>query len=332
MKITAQSNIYIICPANNSTGGTEALHQLCHKLRTVFNYKVGIFYVDKTSGKNPKPEVYAIYNTEETDKISDNKEDILIIPESLTQYIYKYNNIQKIVWWLSVDFYAICMKNRHRGVKFYWSKYILGKEEDKEYLLTDLPDVYHWAQSHRAYLYLTDRGIPKDKIKKVCDYMNPLFLERAGQDILHKEKQDIIIYNPKKGKKEIKSIRKKCTEFLWIPIRGMTPLQVSGIMKKAKLYIDFGFNPGRDRMLRESTLMKCVIISGKNGSSKYQEDLNIPEKYKFEYSKSAIPEIVNKIREVLAGYETYAPDFNNYTQEILKEEHDFEDQLKSIFN
>lgn len=331
MRISSHSKIYIICPANNSTGGPEALHQLSHKLKTVFGYEVNMFYINKKKGINPKPEAYNIYFTQEALEIIDNKENILIIPESLTHYVYKYLHIQKIVWWLSVDFYAICMKNRHRGFNFYLEKYLLQKKEIKEYLLEDLPDVYHWAQSYRSFLFLVDKGIPKEKIAKVCDYMNPLFTEKAKQLISAEKKKDIILYNPKKGKKEIDSIKKQCLQYEWIPIRGMKPEEVADIMAKAKLYIDFGYNPGRDRMLRESALMKCVIISGIGGSSKYQEDLNIPEKYKFKYSTFEISNIVAKIEEVIKNYNTCILDFNQYRQEIVEEEENFEKQLKKVF-
>ncbi|MDR2121838.1 MAG: hypothetical protein LBP34_01820 [Flavobacteriaceae bacterium] len=333
MKITSQTKIFIICPAGKSTGGPEALHQLCHKLRHVLGYDARMVYIKKKFLRNSKPDVYSVYKTEKAKKIIDNKENILIIPESLTHYIYEYRNIQKVVWWLSVDFYAICMKNRQeKRFKFYFSKYIQGKKEVKEYLLEDLPDVYHWAQSYRSFLYLLDHGIAKEKIKRVCDYMNPLFLERTQRDASMEKKQNIILYNPKKGREEIESIKEKCIDYQWIPIRGMTPEQVSDTMRKAKLYIDFGYNPGRDRMLRESTLMKCIIISGKNGSSKYQEDLNIPEAYKFEYSRDIIPKIVTKIHEVITNYERCISDFIQYSQETLEEEKNFEKQLETIFN
>lgn len=68
---------------------------------------------------------------------------------------------------------------------------------------------------------------------------------------------------------------------------------------KIFVYVDFGENPGRDKMLRESASQDCCIISGKNGSSVYYEDLMIPDEYKFNFSKENIPHIIEKIKEVL---------------------------------
>ncbi|MGM5630868.1 hypothetical protein O2K51_08180 [Apibacter raozihei] len=332
MNIDSKTTIYIICPANSSTGGPEALHQLSHKLRTVLKYNAQMVYINKKSNKSPKPSSYTIYDTKEALEVIDDKNNILIIPESLTHYVSHYPNIQKIIWWLSVDFYEICKKNRHRGLKFYFSKYIVGKKEEIEYGLENRSDVFHWAQSYRSYLYLLDKGVLESKIDRVCDYMNPVFTKKAIlQGDISKIKEDIIIYNPKKGKKQIDKIKNYNLSYQWIPIEKMTPEEVSEIMKKSKLYIDFGYNPGRDRMLRESALMDCAIISGKGGSSKYQEDLNIPEKYKFEYSESLIPQINESIEFVMNNYSSSIKDFIDYKEQILNEESNFEKQLKSIF-
>lgn len=73
MRISSHSKIYIICPANNSTGGPEALHQLSHKLKTVFGYEVSMFYINKKKGINPKPEAYNIYFTQEALEINPKK-------------------------------------------------------------------------------------------------------------------------------------------------------------------------------------------------------------------------------------------------------------------
>ncbi len=41
-------------------------------------------------------------------------------------------------------------------------------------------------------------------------------------------------------------------------------------MRKAKLYIDFGYHPGKERMPREACLLDCCLIIGKDGSAKYK--------------------------------------------------------------
>lgn len=331
MIITYSSRIYIICPANISTGGPEALHQLSHKLRTIYKLDARMYYIHKKSNFNPKPKVYNIYETLETTNIDDDPNNVIIIPESLTNYIFKFKESKKIIWWLSVDFYSICMKNRHRGFKFYFSKYFTGQKEDQEYHFENLPNVYHWAQSYRSYLYLVKNQIPENKISYVCDYVNPIFFEKSNQIIDSSKKENIIIYNPKKNNRELKSIIKKSSKFNWIAIKNMTPDQVVEVMKKAKIYVDFGYNPGRDKMLRESSIMKCIIISGMGGSSKYQQDLNIPKEYKFNYVQNQLSNIIDKIEHSIINYDKVILEFNNYRNEILNEELKFENQLQLFF-
>jgi len=102
-------------------------------------------------------------------------------------------------------------------------------------------------------------------------------------------------------------------------------------MSKSLLYVDFGENPGRDKMLRESVSQDCCIISGKNGSSAFYEDLMIPEEYKFEFTESKIPAIVEKIKEVLNNYPQHIQQFRVYKDMVLNEETTFEKKLQEIF-
>ncbi|MCO6564424.1 MAG: hypothetical protein J6581_03155 [Apibacter sp.] len=331
MIITYLLRIYIICPANISTGGPEALHQLSHKLRTICKLDARMYYVHKKPNLNPKPEIYNIYETSEITTIEDSPNNVIIIPESLTNYIFKFKESKKIVWWLSVDFYSICMKNRHRGLKFYYSKYFKGRREDQEYHFENIHNVYHWAQSYRSYLYLVKNRIPENKISYVCDYVNPIFLEKSNQITDSNKKENTIVYNPKKNNKKLISIIKKKSKFNWIAIKNMTPDQVVETMKKAKIYVDFGYNPGRDKMLRESSIMKCVIISGMGGSSKYQQDLNIPKEYKFNFTNNELPKIIDKIEHSITDYDNAILNFSNYRNEILNEESKFENQLQLFF-
>ena len=49
--------IYILCPANITTGGPELLHQLGYKLR-LFGFDVSIFYYERKENKSPVSEQY----------------------------------------------------------------------------------------------------------------------------------------------------------------------------------------------------------------------------------------------------------------------------------
>lgn len=323
---TNQSKIIIFCPPNSVTGGPEALHQLADKLYKLEVKNVFMHYIPKR--KNAKPANYSIYQTNEIELVEDHPENILIVPESMTFLIKKYPQSQKIIWWLSVDFYKVLMDYRIRKQSIFTK--IFYKQKDKEYYFEPLSNVFQWAQSYRSSKYIKDHGIPENQIDYVCDYINPSFLEnkeRITKDLTNQK----ILYNPRKGKKEIAHLIKSSPELNWVPIQNMNADQIKDLMEQCLLYVDFGENPGRDKMLRESVSQDCCIISGKNGSSAYYEDLMIPDEYKFNFGEKKIPEIIAKIKDVLENYPQHISHFLPYKKMVLNEEISFEEKLKEIF-
>lgn len=320
------SKIIIFCPPGKVTGGPEALHQLSNKLYELNYDNVFMHYIPQR--KNAKPKNYDIYKTKEIGAFEDSPENILIIPESMTFLIKRYPESQKIIWWLSVDFYKILMDYRIRKQSFLTK--LFYKQTDKEYHFENLPNVYQWAQSYRSSVYLKDHNIPESHIDYVCDYINPIFLDK-NQPIKKDLSNKTILYNPKKGKNEISELIKNSPELTWIPIQNMNANQIKDLMAKSLLYVDFGENPGRDKMLRESVSQDCCIISGRNGSSAYYEDLMIPDEYKFQFSSEKIPVILNKIQCIFDNYSQHILNFKTYKNVVLNEESVFEEKLKEIF-
>lgn len=323
---TNQSKIIIFCPPNSVTGGPEALHQLADKLYHLEVKNVFMHYLPKR--KNAKPENYNVYKTNEIDIIEDKAENILIIPESMTFLVKEYPKSQKVIWWLSVDFYKILMDHRIKRQGIFTK--LFYQQKDKEYHFEHLPNVFQWAQSYRSSVYIKNHGIPENQIDFVCDYINPSFL--VNKDTIHKDLTNKnILYNPRKGKKEISQLIKSSPELNWIPIQNMNADQIRDLMAKSLLYVDFGENPGRDKMLREAVSQDCCIVSGKNGSSAFYEDLMIPEAYKFNFSENKIPEIISKIKNVLENYPNHISEFTTYKKMVLNEEIAFIEKLKEIF-
>lgn len=320
------SKIIIFCPPRKVTGGPEALHQLSNKLYELNYDNVFVHYVPQRT--NAKAKNYDIYKTKEINTFEDSPEHILIIPESMTFLIKKYPKSQKVIWWLSVDFYKILMDYRIRKQSFFTK--LFYKQDNKEYHFENLPNVFQWAQSYRSSIYLKDHNIPENQIDYVCDYINPIFLDKT-QTINKDLSNKTILYNPKKGKKEISELIKNSPELNWIPIQNMNANQIKDLMATSLLYVDFGENPGRDKMLRESVSQDCCIISGKNGSSAYYEDLMIPDEYKFDFSSEKIPAILNKIQCIFDNYTRHILNFKTYKDVVLNEEEVFSNKLKEIF-
>lgn len=90
------------------------------------------------------------------------------------------------------------------------------------------------------------------------------------------------MYNPIKGYKYSKKIIKNLSKnknIKFIALKGMTVAEIREISKKAKVYIDFGHHPGKDRIPRETAILGCIVIVGKRGSARYKEDISINDEF-----------------------------------------------------
>ena len=324
LNVHDNTKIYVACPANFATGGPELLHQLVYHLNT-FGLNAYMYYYNNTS-ENPVHPAYRQYNNPWITTIEDKQENILIVPEVKTDLIYKYKNIQKVIWWLSVDnFYNFLSKNPLKKLikYFLWKVGIYGI-----YNFNKNDEIVHFVQSEYAKQYLLSKGITN--IQFLGDYLNKYFIEKQTQNI-NKEKKDIVVYNPKKGIEFTKKIIENAKDIKFIPIENMTREEVAELLSTAKVYIDFGNHPGKDRIPREAAISGCCVITGKRGSAKYYKDVPIPDKYKFSDKEKNIPKIIEKIKYIMKNYEVVTKDFDNYRKSIKNEEKQFINDIKKIF-
>lgn len=106
--------IFIACPEKYATGGTELLHQLYFKLRT-YTEKVKMYYYNFSNSESPISPRFEKYQVSYVNKIEDSERNILIVPEMNTDLLKKFKNINKCIWWLSVDnYYKAIGKHRNQ--------------------------------------------------------------------------------------------------------------------------------------------------------------------------------------------------------------------------
>ena len=77
----------------------------------------------------------------------------------------------------------------------------------------------------------------------------------------------------------------------------MTRNEIIRLLQRVKIYIDFGNHSGKDRIPRETAILKCCVMTGLRGSAKYKEDVNIPFDYKFEDKNENISKVIGKIKK-----------------------------------
>lgn len=348
------TKIYIMCPANFATGGPELLHQLAFELRSL-EIDAKMFYVGQGGhnyhGKvSPVHDNYVSYNIPYVDSIDDSAENIIIFPETYLRKLNDFHKIRKVIWWLSVDnslvpldLVNIVFKQGEISRRILCklilliSKLPILKKLYKNFplrylrkILTNAEEygVIHLAQSVYAMQFL--RGLGINSSYYLSDYLREDYLSRSKIDI--NSKKNIIAYNPKKGYEFTKEIIKQSKGVLvFVAIEHMTVEQVTDLLIKAKCYIDFGSHPGKDRLPREAALMKCCVITGKQGSAGFFEDLPIPDEYKFENDIKIIPAIIGRLKYCLENYSDAIKDFEGYRNFIYNEPILFRQNVKDIF-
>jgi len=347
LNISKNTKIYVLAPACTATGGPELLHQLVYILN-----KQGLnayMYYTPLDIPNPVHKAYYKYNNPFNNEIQDNNDNIIISSEQYKDVILLsgFKSIQKIIWWLSVDNFYKSMYIERSSHSFMiralnkLSKLIVKKpvfdlsEEAMKYYkninIKDLPFLMnvnlHLVQSHYALEHLSNQRI--DNIDYLSDYLNDDYLNIS--DISTEMKENIVLYNPKKGYKFTHQLITNNKNINFKPIENMNRDEVIDIMKSSKVYIDFGNHPGKDRMTREAAMLGCCIITGKKGSSYFYDDVSIDKSYKFEDKSSNNKDVINKIYYCIDDYKKAIDDFEIYRNRIANEKIKFIEDVKKIF-
>ena len=341
MLVTDRSKIYVVCPANFATGGPEVLHQLVNVLNTCG--REAYMYYLPSDHPDPVHLEYAFYNNPFVRNITDDSANILIMPEVYPHGLYdSFSKIQKVIWWLSVDnyydepfnqsfekkFYAKCnrkLKKIFKNITIFNLEKLRAAFSIKFPLPESYRNITHFAQSEYARQHLKNKNITS--VFHLSDYINDEFFKNASTI----QKEDLVLYNPKKGYEFTKKLIFQSPTFKWVPIENMTRHQVQELLKKAKVYIDFGSHPGKDRIPREAALAGCCVITGRQGSAAYYEDVPISDDFKFKEDTHTIPAICNKISECFANYENMSQRFESYRRIIANDKSTFELEVRTQF-
>lgn len=337
--------IYILCPENVETGGTELLHQLAFRLNSI-DKKAYIVYTDidgNISDKASIPKGFLLYNVDVAYNIEDRESTIVVFHEGILNKAFKFKYATKIFWWLSIDnFYVNSVKYISILDYFKWNKFMMIKVilirlynlifKKKNYFtnnhsISDLInlDVLNCYQSEYAQYYLNKLGFRRTL--PLTDFLNISFFK----DVNNKTKKNRILYNPKKGLNYTKKLQKLAPDLEWIPLINKTREELLDLFQTSKIYIDFGHFPGKDRMPREAVINGCCIITGIKGASRFYEDVTIPSKYKIKQTNRNLKTIISRIREVFENYEICKNDFDIYYNLIKNEQILFENQVDNIF-
>ena len=185
----------------------------------------------------------------------------------------------------------------------------------------------HLVQSHYAYQYLLDRGVSPHKILYVSDYIG----ENYGKFRLPATfRQNIALYNPKKGEDVILPLIDKTAWLKWIPLRNLTEAQMIAVMEAAKVYVDFGHHPGKDRIPREAASCGCCVITNREGSAAFYEDVPIPDLYKIKNVSEEYDDVTELLMDICDNWEEHNKQFEHYRYFISLERQKFSEDVQNF--
>ena len=314
--------IVVGCPSYRFTGGPTLAHQLCAELSNQ-GFESSMYYYNVREKKKVQHPNYTNFNLKYTTELQDDENTIFIAPETNPDMLRSIKKGKKVIWWMSVD--------------NYFDKYLTSRRNkilNIGGLLKfniDRKDTFHFAQSQYAIEFLENRGIDKKKIFYVSDYLDDIFIENSSKHV-SVNKNDVILYSPKRGFEFTKLLIKKIPEVKWIPLQDLTQKEMISLMQSSKLFVDFGNHPGKDRIPREAVINGCCIITGSKGSAKNDIDINILREFKFEESDIKIDEIVNKILNILENYNANYELLKDYRKKIMSEHQKFIDDVSNAFD
>lgn len=305
---------YVLAPAEVQSGGPELAHQMCHEL--LKNGHEAYMYYCYSNRKEPADvcavACYEKYGTSHVTDIAEveSPEAIVIIPEGLSQWTEMLQNCRKILWWMSVDNYISSTREENLPVI---------KEEI----------MLHLVQSRYAMHYLTEKvGIGQEHILFVSDYIG----ENYGKFIFPAQfRQQMALYNPKKGYQDIQPLVEQTSSWLkWVPLINLNEEQLIVFMQAAKVYVDFGNHPGKDRIPREAASCGCCVITNKKGSAAFYEDVPIDDKYKFDNVQEQYAEIEALMKDICENFSVHTGNFDGYRKFIAGEKEKFSQDVLAM--
>lgn len=287
----------IVCPKRVVTGGPEAMHQLCHALIAA-GYRAEMVYWP-IARENTTPEKFKPYGAPVSTELPDAPNVVVVLPEVNTRRVWQFKRARVLIWWLSVDqHYWAQQPSKWTKRAKQWLRTRLPSQ--REYAFQARANLFHAWQSDYARHFLQGKGVANPL--PLTDYISPTLIP-AEADIPVSGRQDQVLFNPLKGKAFTEALRAACAgePYTFVPLQGYSAAQMRALLGQAKVYIDFGEHPGRDRIPREAGACGCVVITGRRGSAAFAVDVPIPDRYKIdEQATDAVQRVKALLRDVMA--------------------------------
>jgi hypothetical protein len=314
--------VILLVPGDTVTGGVEAQHQLAYTINKMggsaellyfsndapFSVEAGQIKGGMQESKAEK--AYACYKPIHVVDPVMSPQDLVVFPEIHCRLATVIKGCARAVWWLSVD------------NALNWNP-ILSYPELRLSLWTD-EKIEHFYQSFYARSFLHEKGVKT--CRALFDYIN-----LGGNPVSNDFKQFDVALFPAKGADLAIKFIERYPNLRYCLIENMTTSQVAQALSSSKIYIDFGNQPGKDRVPREAALCGSVVFLHRRGASNHYEDCPIDEFFKFTADDIFSGNLSDRIGLVLESVPAFRSLQANYRGGILQERHEFETQVSKIF-
>jgi hypothetical protein len=332
-------NFIVVCPTNTISGGTNSLHLLCASLN-INGYSSEMYYYPYKKEFEENAFIKS-FNVPNTLRILDNKDTVVIVPETLTNFLLQFNLAKKVIYWLSINFFIKCsafrfplnikpirkiisLKVFHNNNNFF----DIIKEKIYKWSKKKLPiwnsKYFHISNSCYAASYLKCFGV-----NNIFILHNPVRQEFYSYPV-NPQRMRLILFGPKTSNNIVKYIQRKFPEYRCIKLKRLQPDEVVELMRKAVVFVELGYHQGRDRMPREAVLSGCVVLISNRGSACFYEDVPMKKYYRIDIIQGFKKELFDKIADIINNYSFHYMEMQDYIFQLQKEHLQFHDKVKEL--
>lgn len=323
------TRIRVVCPGNAMTAGPEALHQLVADLNRLGQAAAIVYHPFDRTFEPPEP--YRTYRVP-VDRYVDEPGTLILFPEIFTVEALRPTQAEVGIWWMSVNNftgqrYGYPWRDKLR----YW-KYLLKGKRPWGGVKT-LGHLRHFAQSDYAKQFLLGHGITSAMLSDpIPVYTTEAYQATLPSRLQSAQREDVILFNPKKGVKITAKLMATFPQWRFAPLIGLNRDQLAEAFLKARLYIDFGHHPGKDRLPREAAIHGCCVITARHGSAANPVDLPISEEYKLDVKdKDLVRQFGDCVTSIFSDFNRHQAELAPYQKIIAQEPIAFDRQILEAF-
>lgn len=305
--------IYIIAPANLATGGPELCHQLADTLNRESKRAFIVYYPFTRPHDTPAPYRHYTTHTAHIDDVEPGS--TVVLPEVYGHLISDFPGCDVYFWWMSVaNFYRSAGEDA--AAQLHAMRRHVGR---------------HLYQSEYARRHLADLSLRP--VARLSDHLSEGYLQ-AFADC--RPRENVVVYNPTKGMDRtelvLRALARRVDPPEAVPVKGMARDQVRELLGRAKVYIDFGGHPGKDRLPREAAACGACVLTNRRGSAANPMDVPIPAEFKINDRKPGFEQrAASKIRMLVADFDQQTRKFDAYRKVIAQEPEGFQADVATVF-